>query len=191
MFEASPPTRRFRPATAKELLMRFAPVSLALSVLAAVTASTGQSAPPQPMDARAAALEANGRKALALGDTTQATDAFEAALAVQPGADRLVLDLADAARRQGMQGKALHYYHVLLSRDPQSIEAIEGEGEALAEKGALEKAHASLTRLESVCGSMCAPSRRLSAAIAAAETKPAAPRVVSAGDVTNGPAREN
>ena len=75
--------------------MRYSPVVLALSAVVALSASSGPSVGAQPMDPRAASLEAIGRGALAAGDTDQATDAFEAALAVDPGAARLVLDLAE------------------------------------------------------------------------------------------------
>jgi hypothetical protein len=41
-----------------------------------------------------------------------------------------------------MQGKAIHYYREALERDPENLAAISGEGEALVEKGAVEKARA-------------------------------------------------
>jgi hypothetical protein len=77
-----------------------------------------------------------------------------------------------------MQGKALHYYRRVLTSDPQNLDAIAGEGEALAEKGALKR-RANLARLENLCGKGCEASRQLGAAIA----KGAAPQVVSAADV--------
>jgi tetratricopeptide (TPR) repeat protein len=70
---------------------------------------------------------------MAAGDLDGAFDGFEAALAIQPGSARLVMDLAEAARAQGMQGKALHYYRAVLTRDPGNVDAIAGEGGALAE----------------------------------------------------------
>jgi Tfp pilus assembly protein PilF len=179
MLEASPDTLRFRPATAKDILMRFAPVALVLSAAFAISASSSHSAPGEALDPRAAALEADGRAALNVGDVDKALDGFEAALAIQPGSNRITLDLADAARMQGMQGKALHYYRRVLTIDPQSLDALAGEGEALAEKGALEKARVNLARLETLCGAGCAPSLRLSSAIA----KGAAPKMVSAADL--------
>jgi Tfp pilus assembly protein PilF len=183
MFEASPDTRRFRPATAKDILMRFAPVALVLSAALAITASSSHSAPGEALDPRAAALEAEGRVSLSAGDVDKALDGFEAALAIQPGSNRITLDLADAARVQGMQGKALHYYRRVLTIDPHNLDALAGEGEALAEKGALEKARVNLARLESLCGKTCDVSQRLSVAIA----KGAAPKMVSAADLPSKP----
>lgn len=146
--------------------MRFAPVSLALSLVLAISASGGHSASVEPLDPRAMALEAEGRAALGAGDTGKAIDSFEAALAIQPGSNRITLDLAEAARSDGMQGKALHYYRRVLTADPQNLDALAGEGEALAEKGALEKARANLAKLEGLCGKGCAASEKLAAVIA-------------------------
>lgn len=156
--------------------MRYTPVALALSLLAAVTASVTHSAPTQTLDPRAGALLEQGRAALATGNLDTAIDAYEAALAVQPGSAQVYLALGDATRKQGMQGKALHYYRLALEAEPGNLLAISGEGAALAEKGALEKARRNLTRLEGLCGSDCEATRQLSAAIA----KGPAPKVVTA-----------
>jgi Tfp pilus assembly protein PilF len=168
------------PATsAKDLAMRYTPVALALSLVAAVTASVGYTAAPQQLDPRASSLVNQGRAELSAGRIDAAIDAFEAALVVQPGSVPVLLQLADATRRQGMQGKALHYYREALVADPQNVTAISGEGAALVEKGAVEKARRNLTRLEGLCGSSCEATRQLAAAIA----KGPAPRVVSAESV--------
>ena len=162
--------------SAKELLMRYTPVALALSLLAAVTASVGYSAPPEKLDPREAALLAQGRAELTAGRTDGAVDAFEAALAVQPGSVSVLVNLAEATRRQGMQGKALHYYREALEADPKSLTAISGEGAALVEKGAVEKARRNLARLKGMCGDDCDATKQLAAAIA----KGPAPRIVTA-----------
>lgn len=146
--------------------MRFSPAALALSLLAAVTASASLSAPNETPDPRAAALEAQGRAALASGDNTRATDALEAALAVQPGSTSIVLDLAEAARQRGMPGEALHYYRVVLTDDPRNINGLTGEGATLAEMGALEKARRNLAQVQGLCGQDCAAARTLADAIA-------------------------
>jgi predicted Zn-dependent protease len=153
-------------AQAKDLLMRYTPAALALSLLVAVTASASFSAPPEPLDPRAAALEAQGRGALASGDNAKATDYLEAALAVQPGSATIVLDLAEAARQRSMPGEALHYYRVVLTNEPQNINGLSGEGATLAEMGALDKARRNLAQLQGLCGQDCAAARTLAEAIA-------------------------
>lgn len=166
-----------------EQLMRYTPAALALSLLVAVTASVGHSAPLAPLDPRAATLVAQGRSALATGQLDDAIDAFESALAIQPGHVAIILNLAEATRREGMQGKALHYYREALERDPDNQFAIAGEGEALVEKGALEKAKRNLARLQQLCGGECAPAQQLAAAIG----KGPAPQVVSADQIKTQP----
>lgn len=153
-------------STAKELLMRYYPAALALSLLVAVTASVTHSAPKVPLDPRATELLNHGRAELSAGRYDGAIDAFESALTVQPGSVVVLLDLADATRRQGLQGKALHYYREALQRDPGNLLAISGEGAALVEKGAIEKARRNLARLQGLCGESCEATRQLSAAIA-------------------------
>ena len=167
--------------------MRYYPAALALALLAGVTASVGYSAAPVAMDPRATALVAQGRAALGAGQVDGAVDAFESALTVQPGNVAVYLNLAEATRRQGLQGKALHYYREALVLEPQNQWAIAGEGAALVEKGALEKAKRNLARLQGICGVNCEPSKQLAAAIA----KGPAPRVVQAADVKPNPVVSN
>lgn len=146
--------------------MRFAPAAAALSLCLAMTASisiAGDDAAPDP---RAAALIAQGQALLAAGEAQAATDAFEAALAVDPGYTPIFIDLADAARQQGLQGKAIRYYREALERDPGNFAAISGEGAALVEKGAVEKAKRNLAKLQSLCGDECPETVALQSTIA-------------------------
>lgn len=145
--------------------MRFAPASAALALLFAVTASVGQGADYTP-DPRAAMLVAEGRASLEAGQPQKAIDAFEAALTIDPGYTAIYIDLADAARREGLQGKAIRYYREALERDPGNLAALSGEGEALVEKGAVEKARRNLAQLQSICGAGCSEVQELASAIA-------------------------
>ena len=56
--------------------MRYTPAAMALALLVAVSASTGYSAPQVPLDPRAAALVAEGRKALTEGNVDAAVDSL-------------------------------------------------------------------------------------------------------------------
>ncbi len=144
--------------------MRFAPAAVALSLAVLLTASVGAAADRAPAP-RAATLMAEGRSELQSGDVQAAIDSFEAALTVDPGYTPLYVELAEAARRSGLQGKAIHYYREALEREPSNFAAISGEGEALLEKGAIEKARRNLAQLQSLCGGECAETRQLAAAI--------------------------
>ncbi|WP_245647694.1 tetratricopeptide repeat protein [Novosphingobium lentum] len=166
--------------------MRFAPAALALSLLAAVTSSIGYTKNADPVDPRAQSLLDNGRALLARGDTAAATDSFEAALAVDPGYIGTYLALGDAARHSGLQGKAIHYYRVALDRDPNNLAAISGEGGAMVEKGALDKARRNLAKLEGLCGKTCSETQVLASTIARGPL----PKVVSAQAVTPKPVVE-
>ena len=146
--------------------MRFAPAAAALSLFLATTASV-ISAQDRAPDPRAASLIAQGERALASGDTQGAIDAYEAALAVDPGYTPVFLELAEVARTEGVQGKAIKYYREALARDPGNFAAISGEGAALVEKGALEKAKRNLARLQNLCGDACPDSLSLAVTIEA------------------------
>ena len=146
--------------------MRFAPAAAALSLALALTASVSWGAQRDPSP-RAAVLIAQGQASLDAGDTQAAIDAYEAALTVDPAYTPVLIRLAEAARQEQLQGKAIRYYREALTRDPGNIAAIAGEGEALVEKGALEKARLNLAKLESLCGASCPETQTLSATIAA------------------------
>lgn len=144
--------------------MRFAPPAAALALALAVTASMGYAGPREP-NPLAAALVAEGRAALDAGDTQAAVDAFEAALVVDPAYSAIYLDLAEAARADGLQGKAIHFYREAQERDPDNLAAIKGEGEALVEKGAVEAARQNLAELQERCGDDCSETMQLAAII--------------------------
>lgn len=146
--------------------MRYAPAAAALSLALALSASVGWAGPREPAP-RAALLIADGDAALRAGDPQAAVDAFEAALAVDPAHTPTLLRLAAAARANDLQGKAIRYYREALAREPKNVDALAGEGAALAEKGALAKARERLAQVEKACGKdACAPALTLSAAIA-------------------------
>lgn len=166
----------------KEYVMRFLPAAIALSMLAAVSASMGQARPYQA-DPRAVALVEQGRAQLKAGETDAAVGLFESALAVDPGYSAVYVELANAARAENLQGKAIQYYRAAQERDPDNLTAISGEGAALVEKGAVEKARRNLTKLESMCGAACPQTKELSAAIAKGPT----PQVLTAEVVVPDP----
>lgn len=152
--------------------MRYAPAAAALSLVLAITSSVAYGQQRTP-NAQAATLIAEGRAALQQGQAGRATDAFEAALTVDPAYTPILIELAAAARREGLPGKAVGYYREALARDPRDFSAMAGEGAAFAEMGAVEKARATLTRLQSLCGAKCTQARELAAAINRAPVKPA------------------
>jgi len=164
--------------------MRFAPAAAALALVLATSASV-ISAGEKIAEPRVGVLLTEGRAALEAGDTQKAIDAFEAALAVDPGFTPIFLELAEAARQDGLQGKAIAYYREALSRDPSNFAAISGEGEALVEKGAIEKAQRNLSRLQSLCGESCPETVALQASIEAGPPARLAVETAENGPATN------
>ena len=144
--------------------MRYTPAAAALSLFFAISSSAVFASNDDP-DPRARTLVTEGRALLAAGDSQGAVDLFEAALVIDPAFSAVYVDLGNAARVDGLQGKAIHYYREALERDPDNIAAIAGEGEALAEKGSLDNARENLARLEELCGARCGETLQLAAAI--------------------------
>jgi tetratricopeptide (TPR) repeat protein len=166
-----------------ESLMRYLPVTLALSLLAVVSASTGAAKVNDVTDPKTQSLLEAGRAQLAQGEINAAIDDFEAALTINPAYPATYLALGEAARRSGLQGKAIHYYRQALAREPNNLAAILGEGGALAEKGALDKARVNLGRLQGLCGKSCPEVTQLAAVIA----KGPATKVVTAEAIKPAP----
>lgn len=167
--------------------MRYYPAGIGLAIVLALTSSvTHANKTDYVPDARSEALIAEGAEAERNGDLMLAIDLYEAALAVDPANADAYLALAHAARAQGLQGKAISYYREVLTMTPDSLGALSGEGEALVERGALEKARRNLAKLQDLCGKRCPETRRLAAAL---DKGPPA-KVLSAEAVTPQPVVE-
>ncbi|MGQ3101777.1 MAG: tetratricopeptide repeat protein [Sphingopyxis solisilvae] len=104
---------------------------------------------------RSIALQQEGQAAQEAGDLNLAIDFFESALAADPRNRSAIIALAQVARAQGLPGKAIGLYRDALVLEPNDIVALTGQGEALAEKGALEMAREKLAEAQRVCGDKC------------------------------------
>lgn len=148
--------------------MRFSPLAIGLSlVLATVSSSVSGQRPDDQIDPESIALLEQSRAALAAGELDQAVDLAETALAVDPRHRAVFIVLAEAARARELPGEAIRLYRQALSMEPNDLAALSGQGEALVERGAVERARQNLTRIESICETQCPPAQELSAAIAA------------------------
>jgi Tfp pilus assembly protein PilF len=151
-----------------ETLMRFTPPAIALAVLFTMVSSVGQSQQRRdvPVDPRSTVLQKQGEAAAAAGNLNAANDALETALAVDPRNRGAFLALAGVASRQNLYGKSIRLYREALLIEPNDINALAGQGEAMAAKGALGKARENLAKVSSLCVSKCPQLDRLTAAIA-------------------------
>lgn len=151
-----------------EKIMRFSPIALGLA-LAGLSISTslhGQRADAD-IDPRSMALLAQGRAAAASGNLDRATDLIETALAVDPRNRAAFLELATVADKEQLPGKAIRFYREALAIQPNDIGALQGQGEALVQKGAMEAARENLARIKTLCGKKpCPQATALTATIA-------------------------
>ncbi len=125
---------------------------------------------------RSIALQQEGHKAQDAGDLDAAIGYYESALAADPRNRSAIIALAQVARAQGLPGKAIGLYREALVLEPNDIVALTGQGEALADKGALELAREKLVEAQRVCSEKCPQVAALEKTIASSASK----RVVAA-----------
>lgn len=167
-----------------ETIMRFTPASIALAAVLAVAASAGFSQKPDSQISPVSLewLKA-GEVAQKAGNLSGANDAYETALAADPRNRAAYVALAQVARAQGLQGKAIRFYKEALLLDPTDVTALSGQGQALVEKGAVARAKENLARVKTLCKQGCVALTQLSAAI----DKGAPQTALTAKDVTPSP----
>ena len=159
----------------------------ALALLSVSTSLYGQRADDQ-IDARSIALLERGKAARAAGDLDGASGLIESALVVDPRNRSAYVTLAEIARAQDLPGKAIRFYREALTLEPNDIIALRGQGEALVQKGAVERAKENLARVKKLCASECADATQLAAVIAKGPPATATAQVVpppTAAEKTN------
>ena len=147
--------------------MRFSPVAIALSLslLAVSSAVNGQKADDQ-INPQSVALVGQGLASLKAGNVQAANDALETALALDPRNRSAFVGLGRVAQAQQLPGKAIRMYFEALSLEPNDVVALSAQGEAMVQKGAVERARANLARVRALCKNECTPATELAAAIA-------------------------
>jgi Tfp pilus assembly protein PilF len=116
-------------------------------------------------------LQHQGKSLLGAGKLEQAEDALETALAVDPRNRWAFVDLARVAEKQHLFGKAIRMTNKALLLEPNDIDAIAVQGEAMVEMGALARAQANLQKLQTICAPKgCPQIAQLSAAISRGPT---------------------
>ena len=113
-----------------------------------------------------------GFDALGKGKPLVAVGEFETAVAIDPKNRTAYIGIARAMQAQGLHGTAVKYYREALQLDPNDLAALEGQGAALAQRGAKARAQANLDRIRQLCKTDCAEARKLAMAIAAAPSGP-------------------
>ena len=147
--------------------MRFSPLAVALSLAFATVSSVGQGQrPDDQITPRSVALLQQGEAARKAGNLTAANDALESALAIDPRNRAAFVALGKVAQAQALPGKAIRMYREALALEPNDVAALSGQGEAMVQKGAVERAKVNLARIKALCKAECAPAAQLAAIIA-------------------------
>lgn len=147
--------------------MRVSSVAVAAALtLACLSASLQSQRPDDQIDPRSTALLARGRAAEAAGNLQLATDLLESAVAVDPRNRPAFKALAEVADRVGLPGKAIRLYREALLLEPNDLDALRGQGEALVQKGAVNRARDNLVKLRTLCHGVCPEATQLAATIA-------------------------
>ena len=147
--------------------MRVSSVAVAAALtLACLSASLQSQRPDDQIDPRSNALLVRGRAAGAAGNLQLATDLLESAVAVDPRNRPAFKALAEVADRVGLPGKAIRLYREALLLEPNDVDALRGQGEALVQKGAVNRARDNLVKLRALCRGACPEATQLAAVIA-------------------------
>lgn len=119
-------------------------------------------------------LQKQAREAIAAGKFEQAEDLLETSLAVDPRNRGAFVDIARVAEKQHLFGKAIRMTNKALSLEPNDLDAIAVQGEAMVEMGATARAQANLQKLQTICKGGCPQVAQLSGAISRGPTVAAA-----------------
>lgn len=147
--------------------MRVLPIAAALGVVAATFASSGESqVPDAQLNPVSVQWQKAGEAALSAGNFQAADDALETALVIDPRNRQAFLALARVAQRQKLYGQAIRFTNKALALEPNDVTALQLQGEAMVELGAVARAQQNLARIRTLCGAKaCAPATTLASAI--------------------------
>jgi Tfp pilus assembly protein PilF len=149
-----------------ERIMRFTSLAVALGLAAAsISTSLHGQRPDDQLDARSVALVKQAQTARAAGNFDGATDMLETALAVDPRNRQAFVVLAQVSDARGLPGKAIRLYREALLLEPNDVDALSGQGEAMVAKGAVERAKQNLARVRTLCKGQCPQATALAARI--------------------------
>src|SRR5687768_3439743 len=152
-------------------MMRLSPrimlVGVAAAMLAAPLASQN---PDDQISPRSVELLRQGEALLAAGKYTEADDALETALVVDPRNRAAFVVMARVAQKQKLFGQAIRFTNKALALEPRDLDALAVQGEAMVELGAVPRARENLSKLQKLCPSGCRQLATLTAAISRGPT---------------------
>lgn len=119
---------------------------------------------------RSIELQQQAKAQAAAGKLSDAADLLETALAVDPRNRSAFVDLARVAKQQKLFGKAIRLANEALQLEPNDLDALAIQGEAMVELGAIPRARQNLAKLQQLCSNNCSQVAALSAAISRGPT---------------------
>jgi len=115
-------------------------------------------------------LQQRAQAQMAAGKLTEAGDLLETALAVDPRNRSAFVDLARVAKQQKLFGKSVRLANEALQLEPNDLDALEIQGEAMVELGAIPRAQENLAKIQRLCAGNCKQVAELSSAISRGPT---------------------
>ena len=149
------------------LLHRIVLTALATAACAAPVSSQN---PDDQIQPRSLELMRQGETFLAAGKFTDADDALEASLAVDPRNRAAFVVMARVAQKQKLFGQAIRFTNKALALEPRDLDALAVQGESMVELGAMPRARENLAKLQKLCPSGCRQLATLTAAISRGPT---------------------
>ena len=147
--------------------MRLTPIAVSVAIALATMASTGHGQrSDDQIDPRSLALMQQAQGLSAAGRHNEAIDLLETALAIDPRNRGAFVALGRIAQAQRLPGKAIRFYAAALVLEPNDVAALAGQGEALVQRGAVERAKQNLERIRKLCTAPCPQATQLAAVIA-------------------------
>ena len=147
--------------------VRFLMVAAAATLLASPV--TGQRADNQILP-RSIELQRQGQAQIAAGKLTDAAELLETSLAVDPRNRAAFVELARVAQKRRLFGRTIRLTNKALELEPNDLDAIQVQGQAMVELGALPRARENLAKLQKLCPSGCRQLATLTAAISRGPT---------------------
>lgn len=147
--------------------MRFLPrlVFVGMATMALAAPVSGQRSADDQIQPKSVQLAREAHSLYSAGKLDEAEGTYETALAVDPRNRAAFVGIARVAERQKLHGKAIRMTNRALQLEPNDIDAIAVQGEAMVELGAMARARANLQKLQTLCRQGCPQVAQLSAAI--------------------------
>ena len=136
-----------------------------LAAFAIAVPAVGERKSDDEIAPRSVELMQQGRSLLAAGKFEEAQTALEASLAVDPRNRWAYVEAARVAEKQKLYGKAIRLTNKALAMEPNDLDALAVQGEAMVEMGAVARAQANLQKIKTICTKGCPQVAQLTSAI--------------------------